>query len=74
MVAALGSRQDWLVVFDNAQGPGDLAGMLPGGGGHVLITSRNRAVERGRLAAGPGGIQPGRVGGVLAQALRARGA
>ena len=31
------------MVFDNAQRPGDLAGMLPGGGGHVLITSRNRA-------------------------------
>jgi Tfp pilus assembly protein PilF len=43
VVTALGSRQDWLVMFDNAQGPGDLAGMLPGGGGHVLITSRNRA-------------------------------
>jgi Tfp pilus assembly protein PilF len=43
VVAALGSRRDWLVVFDNAQGPDDLAGMLPGGAGHVLITSRNRA-------------------------------
>ena len=43
VVAALGSRRDWLMVFDNAQVPGDLAGMLPGGGGHVLITSRNRA-------------------------------
>ena len=43
VVVALRSRRDWLVVFDNAQVPGDLAGMLPGGGGHVLITSRNRA-------------------------------
>ena len=43
VVAALRSRRDWLVVFDNAQAPGDLAGMLPGGAGHVLITSRNRA-------------------------------
>jgi tetratricopeptide (TPR) repeat protein len=43
VVTALGARRDWLVVFDNAQAPGDLAGMLPGGGGHVLITSRNRA-------------------------------
>jgi hypothetical protein len=42
VVAALGSRRDWLVVFDNAQAPGVLAGMLPGGGGNVLITSRNR--------------------------------
>ena len=43
VVAALRSRRDWLVVLDNAQGPDDLAGMLPDGGGHVLITSRNRA-------------------------------
>ena len=42
VVGALRSRRDWLVVFDNAQRPGDLAGMLPGGRGHVLITSRNR--------------------------------
>ena len=49
VVAALGSRRDWLVVFDNAQAPADLAGMLPGGGGHVLITSRNR--QWGRIAA-----------------------
>ena len=43
VLAALRSRRDWLMVFDNAQVPGDLAGMLPGGAGHVLITSRNRA-------------------------------
>ena len=43
VVSALRTRMDWLVVFDNAQKPGDLAGMLPGGRGHVLITSRNRA-------------------------------
>jgi tetratricopeptide (TPR) repeat protein len=47
VVAALASRQDWLVVFDNAQVPADLAGRLPGGG-HVLITSRNR--QWGRVA------------------------
>ena len=49
VVAALRARRDWLVVFDNAQVPGDLAGMLPGGTGHVLITSRNR--QWGRVAA-----------------------
>lgn len=43
VVSALRSRRDWLVVFDNAQSPGDLVSMLPGGRGHVLITSRNRA-------------------------------
>jgi Tfp pilus assembly protein PilF len=42
VVRALARRRDWLVVFDNAQKPDDLAGMLPPGGGHVLITSRNR--------------------------------
>lgn len=42
VMSALGSRRDWLVVFDNAQSPDDLAGMLPHGGGHILITSRNR--------------------------------
>ena len=42
VVGALRSRKDWLVVYDNAQRPGDLMGRLPGGGGHVLITSRNR--------------------------------
>jgi hypothetical protein len=47
VVAALGSRRDWLVVFDNAQAPGDLVGMLPGGAGHVLITSRNRVNRPG---------------------------
>ena len=40
--AVLGELRDrgrWLLVFDNAQAPGDIAGWLPGGG-HVLITSR----------------------------------
>jgi Tfp pilus assembly protein PilF len=43
VVAALGSRRDWLLVFDNAHRPGDLRGWLPGGAGYVLITSRDRA-------------------------------
>jgi Tfp pilus assembly protein PilF len=43
VVGALGPQRDWLVVFDNAQKPGDLREMLPSGRGHVLITSRNRA-------------------------------
>jgi Tfp pilus assembly protein PilF len=42
VVRALTSLRDWLLVFDNAQNPDDLGGMLPGGGGHVLITSRKR--------------------------------
>ncbi len=40
----LGRLDKWLLVFDNAGGPTDVKGFLPrGGGGHVLITSRNPA-------------------------------
>ncbi|MFJ1705568.1 FxSxx-COOH system tetratricopeptide repeat protein [Kitasatospora sp. NPDC088346] len=31
----------WLLVFDNADDPADLLPYLPGGAGHVLVTSRN---------------------------------
>jgi tetratricopeptide (TPR) repeat protein len=31
----------WLVIFDNADQPEELKGVIPGGDGHVLITSRN---------------------------------
>lgn len=40
LLGALGDRQRWLLVYDNAQSPDDLASFLPGGGGHVVITSR----------------------------------
>ncbi|WP_413801378.1 FxSxx-COOH system tetratricopeptide repeat protein [Streptomyces iranensis] len=33
----------WLIVLDDADDPEAIAGVLPAGGGHVLITSRNRA-------------------------------
>lgn len=46
VVTVLRSRRDWLVVFDNAQKPGDLEAVWPGGGGHVLITSQNRVWGR----------------------------
>jgi tetratricopeptide (TPR) repeat protein len=46
VVAALGASENWLLVFDNAQTAGDLVGVLPGGSGHVLITSRNRSWSR----------------------------
>jgi hypothetical protein len=40
LLGALGDRDRWLLVYDNAQFPDDLAPFLPGGGGHVVITSR----------------------------------
>lgn len=40
--AGLRARDSWLVIFDNAEDVERLAGWLPGGGGHVLITSRTR--------------------------------
>jgi Tetratricopeptide repeat/Domain of unknown function (DUF4062)/NB-ARC domain len=43
VLADLHQRGRWLLVFDNAENPADLAGWLPGGAGHVLITSRERA-------------------------------
>jgi hypothetical protein len=38
--AELRARGRWLLVFDNAEAPAEVAAWLPGGGGHVLITSR----------------------------------
>jgi hypothetical protein len=38
----LRQHQRWLLVFDNAREPGEMRPYLPqGGGGHVLVTSRN---------------------------------
>ncbi|GGS83979.1 hypothetical protein GCM10010156_48300 [Planobispora rosea] len=31
----------WLLIFDNAEEPGDIEAFIPRGPGHVLITSRN---------------------------------
>jgi len=43
VLAELHQRDRWLLIFDNAERPADLAGWLPGGRGHALITSRERA-------------------------------
>ncbi len=42
VLAELRARGRWLLVFDNAEDPADITPWLPGGGGHVLITSRAR--------------------------------
>ncbi|MBV9162892.1 MAG: tetratricopeptide repeat protein [Pseudonocardiales bacterium] len=41
LLGALRDRDRWLLIFDNAEDPAALAPYLPGGGGHVVITSRN---------------------------------
>jgi Tetratricopeptide repeat/Domain of unknown function (DUF4062)/NB-ARC domain len=40
VLADLHQRGRWLLVFDNAETPTGISGWLPGGSGHVLITSR----------------------------------
>src|SRR4029077_8430360 len=42
VLGELRERGRWLLVFDNAENPADITGWLPGGGGHALITSRER--------------------------------
>jgi transcriptional regulator with XRE-family HTH domain/tetratricopeptide (TPR) repeat protein len=42
VLAELRHRGRWLLIFDNAEAPADVAPWLPGDGGHVLITSRER--------------------------------
>ncbi|MGH4012650.1 MAG: FxSxx-COOH system tetratricopeptide repeat protein [Pseudonocardiaceae bacterium] len=41
LLGALRDRDRWLLIFDNAEEPSALARYLPGGGGRVVITSRN---------------------------------
>jgi tetratricopeptide (TPR) repeat protein len=41
LLGALRERHRWLLIFDNAEDPAALARYLPGGGGQVVITSRN---------------------------------
>jgi hypothetical protein len=40
VLAELRERTSWLLIFDNAERAEDIADWLPGGTGHVLITSR----------------------------------
>ncbi|MGR7026227.1 FxSxx-COOH system tetratricopeptide repeat protein [Geodermatophilus sp. URMC 62] len=41
LLAELHGRDRWLLVFDNAERPADIADYRPGETGHVLITSRS---------------------------------
>jgi hypothetical protein len=45
VLTELREREPWLLVFDNAESPQDIAGWLPGGNGHALITSRAQGWE-----------------------------
>ncbi|HEX3192733.1 MAG TPA: cytochrome C, partial [Streptosporangiaceae bacterium] len=40
LLSELGGRDRWLLIFDNAERPADIAAYRPGGAGQVLITSR----------------------------------
>ncbi len=41
VLGVLRERERWLLIFDNAEDPAALARYLPGGGGQVVVTSRN---------------------------------
>jgi tetratricopeptide (TPR) repeat protein len=41
LLGTLRERDRWLLIFDNAEDPAALAPYFPGGGGQVVITSRN---------------------------------
>ena len=49
VLAELRERGGWLLVFDNAERPEDVVPWLPGAGGHVLITSRERDWDEGAV-------------------------
>jgi hypothetical protein len=50
VLTELRERERWLLVFDNAENPGDIAEWLPGRSGHVLITSRAPGSEWAEMA------------------------
>uniref|UniRef100_UPI001EF61417 FxSxx-COOH system tetratricopeptide repeat protein n=1 Tax=Frankia sp. Cj3 TaxID=2880976 RepID=UPI001EF61417 len=41
VLAELANRRDWLLIFDNAEQPDDLAPYRLSGSGHVIVTSRH---------------------------------
>jgi hypothetical protein len=46
VLTALGQREDWLLIFDNASDPELIRRRLPSRGGATIITSRVRAWDR----------------------------
>jgi hypothetical protein len=42
---ALAQRSGWLLIFDNAETPEHIDPYLPGGAGHVIVTSRDPAFK-----------------------------
>jgi tetratricopeptide (TPR) repeat protein len=50
VLGELHRRSRWLLIFDNAEEPADVRGWLPGGAGHVLITSRSYGWEEVAVA------------------------
>src|SRR4051812_37058031 len=40
----------WLLIYDNANEPDDLAPLIPSSGGHVVLTSRRQTWPVGRAA------------------------
>ena len=40
VLTELTERSEWLLIFDNAEHPDDIAGYRPNGHGHIVITSR----------------------------------
>ena len=70
VLGELRRRERWLLIFDNAEHSEDITGWLPGGAGHVLITSRAAGWEE--VAAGRGGCAgTQRFGSCLAAGYRA---
>ena len=61
LLAALRRRGRWLLVFDDAGSPRQLARFLPGGPGHVLVASDDPEWDRHATPVAGGAVRSGRV-------------